>query len=114
VALDEPRDALRDQPRAVRCPTRAIPVIPMLVVPPVFVSASSDGGATFGLPAQIPPRVRKVNLDQNWTVCDNHPTYPFLGNCYKRARCIAHGERRRSAQVADWSSATDARGGAFA
>jgi hypothetical protein len=61
----------------------SIPLFPTLVVPTVFVSASTDGGATFGLPAQIPPpAVKKVNLDKNWTVCDNHATSPFFGNCY--------------------------------
>src|SRR3954468_9679940 len=61
----------------------SIPLFPNLGVPTVFVSASSDGGATFGFPAQIPPpAVKKVNLDKNWTVCDNHTTSPFFGHCY--------------------------------
>src|SRR4051794_2034819 len=61
----------------------SIPLFPNLGVPTVFVSASSDGGATFGFPTQIPPpAVKKVNLDKNWTVCDNHTTSPFFGNCY--------------------------------
>jgi BNR repeat protein len=62
----------------------SIPILPNnLVVPTVFVSRSTDGGATFGNPVQIPPpAVRNVNLDKNWTVCDNHPTSPFYGNCY--------------------------------
>src|SRR4051795_8305301 len=61
----------------------SIPLSPNLSVPTVFVSASTDGGATFGSPAQIPPpAVKKINLDKNWTVCDNHTTSPFFGNCY--------------------------------
>jgi hypothetical protein len=61
----------------------SIPLFPSLGVPTVFVSGSSDGGATFDLPVQIPaPAVKKVNLDKNWTVCDNHPASPFFGNCY--------------------------------
>src|SRR5262245_7832412 len=51
----------------------SIPLFPSLDVPTVFVSRSTDGGATFAAPAQIPPpAVKKVNLDKNWTVCDNH------------------------------------------
>src|SRR5262245_57706139 len=33
----------------------SIPIPPTLVVPTVFVSASSDDGATFGPPSQVPP-----------------------------------------------------------
>jgi len=53
-----------------------------LVVPTVFVSRSRDGGVTFDRPVQIPPPARKVNLDKNWTVCDNHPDSPNYGHCY--------------------------------
>jgi hypothetical protein len=61
----------------------SIPLLPNLVVPTVFVSRSTDGGATFGdHPAEIPPPARKVDLDKNWTVCDNHPASPHYGNCY--------------------------------
>jgi hypothetical protein len=61
----------------------SIPLLPNLVVPTIFVSRSTDGGATFGNPVQIPPPPsKKVNLDKNWTVCDNHPSSPFYGNCY--------------------------------
>jgi hypothetical protein len=60
----------------------SIPLLPNLVVPTVFVSRSSDG-ATFGSPVSIPPPATKmVNLDKNWTVCDNHPNSPFYGHCY--------------------------------
>jgi hypothetical protein len=61
----------------------SIPLLPSTVVPTVFVSLSTDGGATFGDPRQIPPpATKKVNLDKNWTVCDNHPGSPFYGHCY--------------------------------
>jgi hypothetical protein len=61
----------------------SIPLLPSLSVPTIFVSRSTDGGATFGNPVQIPqPPVRKVDLDKNWTVCDNTPASPFYGNCY--------------------------------
>jgi BNR/Asp-box repeat len=61
----------------------SIPLLPNLDVPTIFVSRSTDGGASFGNPVQIPPPpTKKVNLDKNWTVCDTHPDSPFYGNCY--------------------------------
>src|SRR5919197_4196993 len=61
----------------------SIPLFPNLDVPTIFVSRSTDGGATFGDPVTIPaPAVKKVNLDKNWTVCDNHAGSPFFGRCY--------------------------------
>jgi hypothetical protein len=61
----------------------SIPILPNTVVPTLFVSRSTDGGVTFGNPVQIPPpAVRRVNLDKNWTVCDNHAGSPFYGHCY--------------------------------
>jgi hypothetical protein len=46
----------------------------------LFVSRSTDGGMTWGLPVVI----AKTGdfLDKNWTVCDNTPSSPFFGNCY--------------------------------
>ena len=61
----------------------AIPLLPSLVVPTVLVSRSTDDGRTWSLPVSIPPPVaNKVNLDKNWTVCDNHARSPFFGHCY--------------------------------
>jgi BNR repeat-like domain len=61
----------------------SIPLRPNLVVPTVFVHRSTNGGRTFGQPVQIPPPVsNSVNLDKNWTVCDNSASSPFFGNCY--------------------------------
>jgi hypothetical protein len=61
----------------------SIPLLPSLSVPLVFVSRSTDGGATFGNPVEIPPPpVPRVDLDKNWTACDNTPASPFYGNCY--------------------------------
>src|ERR671937_843433 len=54
----------------------SIPLLPNLVVPTIFVNRSTDGGVTFGNPVQIPPPAKKVNLDKNWTVCDNTPSSP--------------------------------------
>ena len=50
----------------------SIPILPSLCVPTVFVNRSTDGGRTWSPPVTIPPPVAKVvNLDKNWTVCDN-------------------------------------------
>ncbi len=70
----------------------SIPLLPNLDVPTVFVSLSTDGGATFGDPVQIPPPARKVNLDKNWTVCDNHTGSPFYGNCYTEFDNFGEGD----------------------
>jgi hypothetical protein len=60
----------------------SIPLLPSLTVPTVFVSRSGDG-ASFGNPVQIPaPPVKKVDLDKNWTACDDTLTSPFYGHCY--------------------------------
>jgi hypothetical protein len=49
----------------------------------VFVSRSTNGGKTFATPVQIPaPPAKKVDLDKNWSVCDNTPTSPHYGTCY--------------------------------
>jgi hypothetical protein len=61
----------------------SIPLLPSASVPTVFVSRSTDGAATFGNPVQIPqPPVHKVDLDKNWTACDDSAGSPFYGNCY--------------------------------
>jgi hypothetical protein len=64
----------------------SIPLLPNLDVPTVFVSRSTtDDGVTWDNPVTIPaPAVApgKVNLDKNWTVCDNHSDSDFYGNCY--------------------------------
>ena len=61
----------------------SIPILPNTVVPTVFVHRSTNGGRTFGQPVQIPPPVsNSVDLDKNWTVCDNGRTSPFFGHCY--------------------------------
>jgi BNR repeat-like domain len=63
----------------------SIPLLPNLSVPEVFVSRSTDDGVTWSNPISIPPPAvapKKVDLDKNWTVCDNHPASPHFGNCY--------------------------------
>jgi hypothetical protein len=60
----------------------SIPLLPNGVVPTVFVSRSSDG-RTWSPPVSIPPPAAKtVDLDKNWTVCDNGGSSPFRGHCY--------------------------------
>jgi hypothetical protein len=71
----------------------SIPILPTsLVVPTIFVSRSTDGGKTFGTPVQIPPPAKKVNLDKNWTVCDNHTGSPFYGHCYTEFDNFGEGD----------------------
>jgi len=61
----------------------SIPLLPSGVVPTVLVNRSTDDGRTWSTPVQIPPPAgNKVDLDKNWTVCDNHPGSRFYGNCY--------------------------------
>jgi len=60
----------------------SIPLTTSLVVPTVFISRSTDGGRTWGSPVSIPQASGPVNLDKNWTACDNTPTSPHYGNCY--------------------------------
>src|SRR4029079_185811 len=87
----------------------SIPLFPNLDVPTVFVSRSTDGGATFPDLVQIPPpAVRKVNLDKNWTVCDNHPGSPFFGRCYTELDNFGEGDLEYMSTSADggrrWST----------
>jgi hypothetical protein len=61
----------------------SIPLTPTLLVPQVFVNRSTTDGASWTDPVTIPPpAVKKVNLDKNWTACDNGATSPFRGHCY--------------------------------
>src|ERR671923_2941736 len=73
----------------------SIPLLPNLDVPTIFVSLSTDDAATFGDPVEIPPPPippKKVNLDKNWTVCDNHAASPFYGNCYTEFDNFGEGD----------------------
>ena len=76
----------------------SIPLEPgTLNVPNVFVSRSADDGASFGDPVEIPaPPVspNKVDLDKNWTVCDNNPAADsdFRGNCYTEFDNFGEGD----------------------
>ena len=53
----------------------------------IVVSRSRDG-VNWEPPVAIPTPVAesRVDVDKNWTVCDNHPASPFYGHCYTRVR----------------------------
>jgi hypothetical protein len=61
-------------------------------VPTIFVNRSTDGGATWGNPVSIPPPPTKVDLDKNWTVCDNTSTSRFYGHCYTEFDNFGQGD----------------------
>ena len=73
----------------------SIPLLPgpSLTVPTVFVSRSTDDGRTWRLPVSIPPpAVSKVDLDKNWTVCDNSASSRFRGHCYTEFDNFGQGD----------------------
>ena len=72
----------------------SIPLLPSTSVPTVFVSRSTDDGRTWSTPVTIPsPAAKKVDLDKNWTVCDNHIASPFYGHCYTELDNFGDGDR---------------------
>src|SRR3954470_11324615 len=72
----------------------SIPLLPDTSVPTVFVNRSLDDGRTWSLPVQIPPPVaHSVDLDKNWTVCDNGAASPFRGHCYTELDNFGEGDR---------------------
>jgi BNR repeat-like domain len=71
----------------------SIPITLDGVVPTIDVSRSTNDGRTFPTTVQIPPpAVNKVDLDKNWTVCDNTSTSPFFGNCYTEFDNFGQGD----------------------
>ena len=70
----------------------SIPLLPSTSVPTIFVNLSTNGGRTFRDPVEIPPPARKIDLDKNWTVCDNHDDSPFYGNCYTEFDNFGEGD----------------------
>jgi hypothetical protein len=70
----------------------SIPLLPSTVVPTVFVNRSTDNGRTWSTPVSIPPPVsNSVNLDKNWTVCDN-VSARFRGHCYTELDNFGDGD----------------------
>jgi hypothetical protein len=71
----------------------SIPLLPSTSVPTVFVNRSTDDGVTWSTPIALPPPVaKKVNLDKNWTVCDNSATSAHFGNCYTELDNFGEGD----------------------
>src|SRR5207253_10462063 len=72
----------------------SIPLLPQtLGVPEVLVSRSTDDGQTWGNPVHIPPPVsNSVDLDKNWTACDNNAGSPFFGHCYTELDNFGDGD----------------------
>jgi BNR repeat-like domain len=72
----------------------SIPLEPgTLNVPTVFVNRSTDDGQTWSNPISIPPpATRKVDLDKNWTACDNSASSPYYGNCYTEFDNFGQGD----------------------
>jgi hypothetical protein len=86
----------------------SIPLLPNTGVPTVFVNRSTDDGQTFGPPISIPPPVsNSVDLDKNWTVCDNVSTQ-FRGHCYTELDNFGDGDLELMSTSADggltWST----------
>jgi hypothetical protein len=72
----------------------SIPLLPSVSVPTVFINRSTDGGATWSGPVRTPDPAgtNKVDLDKNWTVCDNTTSSPFYGHCYTEFDNFAQGD----------------------
>src|SRR5690349_14611212 len=72
----------------------SIPLLPSTSVPTVFVNRSTDDGLTWSAPVQMPPPAsHTVDLDKNWTVCDNGASSPFRGHCYTELDNFGDGDR---------------------
>jgi hypothetical protein len=72
----------------------SIPLTVTTSVPTVFVNRSTDDGRTWGPPISIPPPIsHRVDLDKNWTACDDHAGSPFYGHCYTEFDNFADGDK---------------------
>jgi hypothetical protein len=93
----------------------SIPLTPTTSVPTAFVSRSTDDGRTWGNPISIPPPVAHgVDLDKNWTACDNHTGSPFYGHCYTEFDNFRDGDRELMSTSTDggltWSTPVETSG----
>jgi hypothetical protein len=71
----------------------SIPLLPDTSVPTVFVNRSTDGGLSWSSPVQVPPpAANRVDLDKNWTVCDNSLSSRFYGHCYTELDNFGEGD----------------------
>ena len=72
----------------------SIPLLPSTAVPTVLVNRSTDDGRTWSNPVSIPPPdAHRVDLDKNWTVCDNNVSSQFRGHCYTELDNFGDGDR---------------------
>jgi hypothetical protein len=88
--------------------TWLISSIPLLAgttsVPTVFVNRSTDDGRTWSTPVSIPPpAAHTVDLDKNWTVCDNTASR-FRGHCYTELDNFGDGDRELMSTSTDGGS----------
>ena len=67
----------------------------------VFVSRSTDGARTFGLPVTVRRPKPSQDLDKNWITCDNTPSSPFYGNCYTAWDDEGHHNRLQASTSGD-------------
>lgn len=79
----------------------SIPLLPSREVPKVYVSRSTDGGATFGNPITVANAGPGSDFDKNWTACDNHASSPFYGNCYTTFDDFGDGDRLKVSTSTD-------------
>src|ERR687885_1632110 len=71
----------------------SIPLTPTTSVPTVLFNRSTDDGGRGGPAISMPPpATNSVDLDKNWTVCDNHASSPFYGHCYTELDNFADGD----------------------
>jgi hypothetical protein len=93
----------------------SIPLLPNTSVPTVFVNRSTDDGVTWGPPISLPPPIsHRVDLDKNWTACDNHAASPFYGHCYTEFDNFGDGDKELMSTSTDggltWSVAVETAG----
>lgn len=83
----------------------SIPITAGGAIPYVLVSRSTDDGLHWSDPVIVPPPVTKAGfVDKNWTVCDNHPSSRFYGNCYTEFDNVLAGDLEQMSTSTDGGS----------